>query len=65
MCDSGVGEDVAHFLVGYREFERDELMLLDMCVELWRPGSVWMNFGEWMRRALLLGKVVEGIHVTE
>ena len=29
MCDSIVGEDVAHFLVGYGEFERDRLGLLD------------------------------------
>ena len=28
MCDSGVGEDVAHFLVGWK-FERDRLVLLD------------------------------------
>ena len=29
MCDSGIVEDVAHFLVGYGEFERDRLVLLD------------------------------------
>ena len=29
MCDSGVREDVAHFLVGGGEFERDRLVLLD------------------------------------
>ena len=28
MCDSRVGDDVAHFLVGW-EFERDWLVLLD------------------------------------
>ena len=26
MCDSGLGEDVAHFLVGCRGFERDGLV---------------------------------------
>ena len=32
MCDSGVGEDIAHFLVGCGEFERDGLVLLeDVC----------------------------------
>ena len=29
MCDSRVGEDVAHFLMGCGEFERDGLVLLD------------------------------------
>ena len=29
MCDSGVGEDVSHFLVGCGKFERDRLVLLD------------------------------------
>ena len=29
MCDSRVGEDVAHVLVGCGEFERDQLALLD------------------------------------
>ena len=29
MCDSRVGEDVAHILVGCGEFERDRLVLLD------------------------------------
>ncbi len=28
-CDSGVEEDVAHFLVGCGEFERDQQVLLD------------------------------------
>ena len=48
MCDSGVGEDVAPFLVGCGGFERDGLVLL--CVELWGPESGWMDFGEWTRR---------------
>ena len=26
---------VAHFLVGYGEFERDQQVLLEMSVELW------------------------------
>ena len=29
MCASRVGEDVAHFLIGCGEFERDQLVLLD------------------------------------
>ena len=29
MCHSGVGEDVARFLLGCGEFERDRLVLLD------------------------------------
>ena len=29
MCDSGVAQDVAHFLVGCGEFERGRLVLLD------------------------------------
>ena len=29
MCDSGVGEDMAHFLVSCGEFERERLALLD------------------------------------
>ena len=29
MCDSGLGENVAHFLLGCGEFEKDQLMLLD------------------------------------
>ena len=49
MGDSGVGEDVALFLVGCGEFEIDRLVLLDGA-ELWGPGSGWMNFGEWPRR---------------
>ena len=41
-----VGEDVFHFLVGCGEFERDQLVLLMMCAELWGPESGWMHFGE-------------------
>ena len=29
MCDSREGEDVAHFLVRYGEFERDQHVVLD------------------------------------
>ena len=29
MCDSGVGEDVAYFLIGCGKFERNWLVLLD------------------------------------
>ena len=36
ICDSRVGEDVAHFLVGCGEFAR---VLLVMCAELWCPAS--------------------------
>ena len=38
---------MAHFLVGCREFERDQLVLLD---ELCGPESGWINFGERTRR---------------
>ena len=47
ICDSGVGEDVAHFLVDCGEFVRDQLVLLDDVVDLWGPNNGWMNFGEW------------------
>ena len=50
MGESGVGEDVSHILVGFGEFERDRLVLLDDMVELWGSESGWMNFGEWTRR---------------
>ena len=33
MCDSGVGEDVAHFLLGCGKFARDRLVLLDDVLE--------------------------------
>ena len=29
ICDREVGDDMAHFLVGCEEFERDRLVLLD------------------------------------
>ena len=33
VCDSRVGEDVVHFLVGYVEYDRDRLVLLDdVCI---------------------------------
>ena len=34
MCDSGVGEDIAHFLVSCGEFEGDWPGLLEICAEL-------------------------------
>ena len=64
MCDSGVGEDVAHFLVGCGEFERGGLVLLDDVCRI-------VGAREWVdefcrvyeegKLALLLGKGVEGI----
>ena len=63
MCDSGVGKDVSHFLVGCREFKRDQLVLLDVCRivgarewldEFWRVD-------EQGKVTLLLGKGVEGV----
>ena len=49
MCDSGEGEDVAHFLVGCGEFDQDWLVLLDdVCKIVGQSG--WKNFGEWTRR---------------
>ena len=38
MCDSGVGEDVAHFLVGCGKIDRNRLCCKMMCAELCRPG---------------------------
>ena len=54
-CDRGVGEDVTilHLLVGCEEFERDRLLQLDDVYRIVGGGgaeSVWMNFGEWMKR---------------
>ena len=50
MCDSGVGEDVAHFLVGCGEFERDwQVLLDDVCrnVEI----REWPDeIGDWISR---------------
>ena len=43
MCDNRVGEDVAHFLVGCGEFERDWKMLLE------DVGRI-VGAGEWTRR---------------
>ena len=40
ICDSGVGEDVAHFLVGYGDFERDRQVLLD---DVCRWGPEWLD----------------------
>ena len=64
MSDSGVWEDVAHFLVVYGEFERDQLVLLDnVCrivgVKEWL-GEFW-TVEEEGKVALLLEKGVEGI----
>ena len=64
MCDSGVEEDVAYFLVGCGEFERDRQVLLD---DVWRivGAREWLN--EFSRvdkegkMVLLLGKGMEDI----
>ena len=63
ICDSGVGEDVAHFLVGCVEFERDWLVLLDDVCRIVGPESGWINFGEWTTRERwhCCRKKVEGI----
>ena len=50
MSDSRVKEDVAHFLVGCGEFERDQLVLLDGVCRIMGARECWMNFGEWTRR---------------
>ena len=64
MCDSGIEEDVAHFLVGCGEFERVAAGQMS-CAELCGLESGWMNFRERTKRerwvVLLLGKGVEGI----
>ena len=59
MCDSGVGEGVAHFLVGCGEFERERLALLDDVYRIvgtreWLDES-W-RVDEEGKVALLLGK---------
>ena len=55
---------MAHFLLGYWEFERDLLMLLDdMCITLWDRGwldEFWQEDEEG-KMALLLDKGVENI----
>ena len=61
ICDSGVGEDVSHFLIGCGEFEGDRLVLLDIC-RIVGPESGWRECGELWRRervVMLLGKGVE------
>ena len=67
MCDSGVGEDVAHFLVGCGQFERYQLVLLDdVCRTVWV--REWLDefchVDEEGMMALLLGKGWRA-HVTE
>ena len=64
MCDSGVGEDVTHFMVGCGGFERDWLMLLDdMCIIV--GARKWLDdfcrVYEEGKVALLLEKGVEAI----
>ena len=59
MCDSGVGEDMAHFLVGCGEFKRDGPVLLDDVCRIvgtreW-VDEVW-RVDEDEKVALLLGK---------
>ena len=64
MCDNGVGEDVAHFLVGCREFERDwQVLLNDVCRIVGgreRLDEFW-RVDEEEKVILLLGKGAEGI----
>ena len=50
ICDSRIGEDVAHFLVGYGEFERDGLVLLDDVCIIVGPRDWLDDFGEWTRK---------------
>ena len=65
LCDSGVVEDVAHFLVGYGEFERyRQVLLVDLC----RIVGARERLDEYQRVkkegnvALLLGRGLEGIY---
>ena len=55
---------MSHFLVGFGEFERDRLVLLDDMVELW-GGREWLDefwrVDQEEKVAFLLGKGVEGI----
>ena len=61
ICDSGVGEDVAHFLVSCGEFEGDRLVLLDDQNCGAREDEFW-RVDEKGKVALLLEKEVEGIY---
>ena len=65
MCDSGIEEDVVHFLVGCGEFERYQLVLLGDVFRIMGTKCGWMNFGvdEVGKVALLLEKRVEGIYM--
>ena len=63
MYDSGVGEDVAHILVGYGEFERDRLVQLDDVCRI-VGAREWLDefwIADEKKVALLLGKGVEAI----
>ena len=64
MCNSGVGEDVAHFMVCCGGFERDRLVLLDdvyRIVETREWLDEFLRVDEEGKEALLLGKEVEDI----
>ena len=65
MCDSRVGEDVVHFLVGCGELERGRLVLLDDDVCRIVGTRVWLDVfwreDEEGKVALLLAKGVEDI----
>ena len=71
ICDSGVGEDVAHFLVGCGDLRQIGRGCWMMWAELWGLDSSWMNFEDWTdtfrvvdkrgKVALFLGKGVECI----
>ena len=64
ICDNGVREDVADFLVDCGGFERDRLVLLDdVCRIMGTRESLdeFLRVEEEKKVALLLGKGVEGI----
>ena len=55
--------DVAHFLLGCGEFEREIAGAVGRCVQNVGPESVWMNSGDWAEGKVgtALGKEVVGI----
>lgn len=64
MCDSGIGEDVVHFLVVCGEFEWDRQVLVDEVQRIVGAGEWIDEFGKVGKEgkvALLLGKGVEGV----
>ena len=64
VCDNGIEEDVAHFLMVCREFGKDRHALVDEVRRIMGAGE-WLdefgNVGKEEKMALVLGKGVEGV----